>query len=705
MRTMRSIISVCFTILLLGAPAAFAEEAAPQPNRAEWTTLAAVEENETEEESVVEREPDKEATTMEKVIVSAQRLPGKPEELTRIPTNVTIITAEEIERSSARTVPEILKKEAGFVIYDLIGNGAQNVVDLRGFFQGQATAVFVDGVRVNEPSNNFATYELLPPLEDIERIEVIRGGASTIYGEGAFAGVINVITKEGVSEKPTVTVGSSFGSFHTQTHHITGSGRHKDFNYYIGFSRNLSSEGFRDNSEYRESKLLLKMGYDFSEYSGVSFSYDYVNNSFNAPGALTRAELRESRTQAPFNSVDGGEADLDIFSVNYHLNFLENFDLSLNAFIREVDNQILTTGRSGFGFFLDSDSSSPGFTAQLRNDDEFWGHRNILTVGFEYGENDFTDRGFFTDGMGENPTPFSKTETEEDVFGVFVEDSVNITDKLVLTAGVRYDENEFDFEDELDPTLGGKKQFNEVSPKLGLIYNIDDETSVYGSYSEGFLSPNVQQLFALGMFGSNPDLDPAVSQNYEVGLRKEFGEWLSAQITYFIMEIDDEILFDPSVGLFGSNANRDTEREGVELSATGGIGERVDWFANYTYIDATFESGINKHNSIQLIPENRFSAGVDIRLSEHFTFYFDGLFVDDQVFDGDEANAFDKLSDYTIFNAKLTFELGDFTAYVAGKNIFDREYSTRGIIGFGGSGPFFTPAPPAGLTVGASYIF
>ena len=143
----------------------------------------------------------------------------------------------------------------------------------------------------------------------------------------------------------------------------------------------------------------------------------------------------------------------------------------------------------------------------------------------------------------------------------------------------------------------------------------------------------------------------------------------------------------------------------MELSATGGIGERVDWFANYTYIDATFESGINKHNSIQLIPENRFSAGVDIRLSEHFTFYFDGLFVDDQVFDGDEANAFNKLGDYTIFNAKLTFELGDFTAYVAGKNIFDREYSTRGIIGFGGSGPFFTPAPPAGLTVGASYIF
>jgi iron complex outermembrane receptor protein len=702
---MRTIITVCITILLFTTPAAFADEGPPSPTETGWTTLAAAGDNDIGEESVVESEPDKEAPTMEKVLVSAQRLPGEPLELSRIPMNATVITAEEIERSSARTVPEILKRETGFVIFDQIGNGKQQVVDVRGFSEGTATALFVDGVRVNEPSNNFATYELLPPLEDIERIEVIRGGASTIYGEGAFAGVVNVITKKGVSKEPTITIGSSFGSFHTQAHHITGSGQYKDFNYYIGFTRDLSSEGFRDNSEYRESKLLVNAGYDFSEYSGISFSYNYVNNSFNAPGALTREELRESRTQAPFNSVDGGEADLDIFSTTYHVNFLENFDLSLNAFIRETEDELLTTGRSGSGFFLDSESSSPGFTAQLQNDDEFWGHRNILTVGFEYTENDFTDKGFLTDALGDNPIAFNETDTNEDVFGIFVEDSVNITDALVLTAGVRYDENEFDFEDEFDPTLSGDKQFNEVSPKVGLTYNFDDELSVYGTYSEGFLSPNVQQLFALGMFGSNPDLDPAVSKNFEVGVRKEFGDWLSTQINVFTMDIDDEILFDPSAGIFGSNVNSDTKREGVELSATGSIGERISWFANYTYIDATFESGLNNNETIPLVPENRFSAGVDIQLSEHFTFYFDGLFVDDQVFDGDEANEFDELGDYTIFNAKLTFELGDFTAYVAGENIFDRDYSSRGIIGFGGSGPFFTPAPPASVTVGASYIF
>jgi iron complex outermembrane receptor protein len=666
-----------------------------------------------EEKADAEDETPEPAPVLDKVVVSAQRLPGEPESLARIPTNVTIITAEEIARSSAETVQELLKSEAGFVAYDQVGNGVQSVVDLRGFFLGNATSVLVDGVRVNEPNDNFASLELLPPLEDIERIEIIRGGASTIYGEGAFAGVINVITKKGESAKPAVTLSSSFGSFETQRHHITGRGRHKDFNYYLGFARNLS-DGFRDNSESRESKLFLKLGYEFDERSDISIFYQYVDNHFGQPGALTREELHDDREDAPFNRVDQSEADLNIFSANYRLNFLDEFDLNLNAYRREVDTEVLPTGRLanffGSAFLTESENNSTGFTAQLQNDREFCGHRNVLTLGFEYTLNEFGAWGYDADLSGAKLGLSSRTYTEEDVYGIFIQDSLNITDALVLTAGVRYDNDDYDFEDKLNPAIDDSERFEEVSPKVGLIYNFDDSTSVYASYSEGFLSPTILQLFAYPGFFSNPDLEPAVSENYEIGLRKSYRDLVDVQLSLFMMDIEDEILFDPTIPPFGINVNRDTKREGVELSATGKLHERIDWFANYTYTDATFEDGIYEDNTIQLVPENRFSAGVAVKLTEHFTFYLDGLYVDEQVLDGDEANEFEELDDYTVFNAKLAFKRGDFTAYIAGRNIFDHEYETRGIIAsdpYAGFAlvPFYTPAPPASVMVGASYTF
>jgi iron complex outermembrane receptor protein len=439
-----------------------------------------------------------------------------------------------------------------------------------------------------------------------------------------------------------------------------------------------------------------------------------VDNHFGHPGALTREELHADREQAPFNAVDGSDADLNIFSASYHINFLDDYDLNLNVYRREVDTTVLPTGRMsnffGSAFLTESENDATGFTAQLKNDCELWGHRNVLTFGVEYTLNEFGAWGYDADLSGTKQDLASRTYIEEDVYGVFVEDSFDITEKLILTAGVRYDNDYYDFEDKFNPSIDDTERFEEVSPRVGLIYNFDDSTSVFAGYSEGFLSPTILQLFAYPGFFSNPDLKPAVSENYEVGLRKAYRDCVDVQLTLFTMDIDGEILFDPTAPPFGINVNRDTKREGVELSATGKIGERIGWFANYTYTDATFEEGIYDGNTVQLVPENRLGAGVDVKISDHVTFYFDGLYVDEQVMDGDEANVFDELDDYVVFNAKLAFRMGDFSAYVAGRNIFDREYETRGIIasdpyaGFADT-PFFTPAPPATFMVGASYTF
>ena len=131
------------------------------------------------------------------VVVSSTRLPDAPVDVRTLPAKVTVITADDIKRSGAKTVQEAIQWTNNIVMYDQVGNGFQQSIDLRGF-SGQpvpATSVFVDGQRINEPDFNAVNFDLIP-FDTIDRIEIIPGPA-TIYGKNALGGVINIITQSG----------------------------------------------------------------------------------------------------------------------------------------------------------------------------------------------------------------------------------------------------------------------------------------------------------------------------------------------------------------------------------------------------------------------------------------------------------------------------------------------------------------------------
>src|SRR5437879_3897357 len=131
---------------------------------------------------------------LEEVVVSSTRLPSEKVSIYDLPNKITVITADQIRKSGAKTVQEAIQYETGVVLYDQNGNPFQSTVDLRGF-SGQpfpSTSVFLDGVRINEPDTNGMNLDLIP-LESIERIEIIPG-PSAIYGKNALGGVINIIT-------------------------------------------------------------------------------------------------------------------------------------------------------------------------------------------------------------------------------------------------------------------------------------------------------------------------------------------------------------------------------------------------------------------------------------------------------------------------------------------------------------------------------
>src|SRR5262245_51017728 len=135
-------------------------------------------------------------TVEEHITVHATRLPDEEEPVSSVPAHVTVLTREDLARTGARTLQDALALEAGVILYDEVGNDVEKTLDLRGFSEGTGTAVFLDGVRLNDPRNNAVALESIP-LEAVDRIEIIRGSAAGLIGGGAQAGVIRVLTRTG----------------------------------------------------------------------------------------------------------------------------------------------------------------------------------------------------------------------------------------------------------------------------------------------------------------------------------------------------------------------------------------------------------------------------------------------------------------------------------------------------------------------------
>lgn len=161
------------------------------------------------------------------ILISPSRLPGKVESLYRYPSSVTVITQETIQRSKAKTIPEILRRTEGIYMHDSVGNQRDLTISLRGFNEGEDMLVLVDGVRLNEADSNTIIFPLIS-LKTVERIEIIRGTSSAIYGDGVFSGVINIITKRTPYGKEVFyETEVEYGSYQSvrTTHFFWGTGR------------------------------------------------------------------------------------------------------------------------------------------------------------------------------------------------------------------------------------------------------------------------------------------------------------------------------------------------------------------------------------------------------------------------------------------------------------------------------------------------
>ena len=656
--------------------------------------------------------------TLPPVVVSSTRLRDVEQPISQLPGKAIVITAEEIKTLGAKTIQEVLQYQTGVVLYDQVGNDFQSTVDMRGF-NGQpvtTTTVFVDGVRINEPDFNTINFDLIP-IEDIERMEILPGTA-TVFGRNVLGGVINITTKRGRTEGPHFGVSLGGGSFNRQKYGFSTDGvlPFGNLDYYFNVTRELT-DGYRDASGGRITRLAGKLGYRLGDDTDATLSYSHVLDHLKQAGSLPLSLLHVDR-KANFTPGDFTESNLNLVALNLRQKLPVGFSLAVNGFYRNNNQEGFVRGQTSESL-LQTQLDSGGGIAQLTHEGAILARKNLATLGFEYTRNQFdiTNCGFFG-GLHDLKScqgsfPFiTKQFTKEDVFGAYLTDSFTLFEPLILTAGVRYDWDHFDFTDKLDSTLNGGKTFHRFNPKAGLVYTPFKDLSFSFSYSEGIRIPTVTELFAQGPFGSNPNLLPMTSRNFEIGAKGRWSDWLEATLALFYMPVKDEILFivtDP-INFFGRNENISrTLRKGVEFSLKGHFKQWVDGFINYTATKATFETDVllfsgqvNKGDEITLVPRHRVSSGFNVHPVEGLTLSLFGTYVSSQFLLGDEPNQGKKLADYFVLNSRIAYEQKYWTAQLTLNNMTDRKYSTSGIIT---NQPFFVPATGFNVFAGVTFRY
>ncbi len=611
-----------------------------------------------------------EAQEMDVIVVTANR---SETALHEVGSSITVITREEIEQRQQPFFIDLLRTVPSLDVVRNGGPGGLTYVGIRGD-KPEHTLVLMDGVRMNDPASTGVSFDFATlTTDDIERIEILRGPQSTIYGSDAIGGVINIITRRG-SGKPSGFVSTEGGSFGTALEKFALSGGTGLLNYSLGASRqdmggissaaeqygNHETDGYHATSVATQLGIAPARNLDFECIVRYLSAKADLDNGGGAgqddPNFIVRSEQAVVRSQGRLSLFDDRwEQKLGISFSNLDRKSRNNTDA-----LHPSDLE-----RSSFhGESLAFDWQN---TLRLHK-------TNTLIMGVETREDKARSDYYSESSYG----PYSSVFPGESdrITGYYLQDRISLWDSWFTTLGVRLDDH--------------SRFGTETTYRFTSSYAVKQTgTRFKGSYGTGFKAPSLYQLY-VPTYG-NQALQPEKSTGWDLGVEQALLRGrVELSATWFANDFDDLIDFDSATSRY-INTKR-AESFGVELTATVTPTDAITLRAGYTWTKTK-----DKETGLELLrrPKNKFSIAANYRFVKKGNINLETAYVgkrQDVYFDPiSYASTRVKLGGYLLVNLAASYDVTKWLQLFARvDNMLDREYEeaygygTPGISGYGG---------------------
>ncbi len=499
------------------------------------------------------------------VVVTATRM---PQTITDVPANVSVITAQEIEDNHYNTVGEALQNVNGVVVRGQ-GHGEQDVILLNG---DERVLVMVDGRRINSDQGiavgrSTADLRMIPSMKNIDRIEVVKGSASALYGSDAVGGVINIITKKGQKDVKT-TIDAAYGAWHKGDYQITNEGSIKDFSWFITGSisrqeyfktkHNTFGKQKMPGSDTDDKNFSIRMDQKMGQRESVTVNYSHVNTYHGAhimgtsgyplflpTGFIKNGYVKRIRnaTDVTWNFKEGSKAPG--FLRYYHEQKYNSFDGEFKSKTDGIEYQN--------GWELGKD--------------------HVLIAGIDWRK---TSASNF--GNGSWPSNGYRDKSINNT-AVYVQDTWNISKKWTLVPGLRMDHH--------------NKYGTNWTPKVAVNFTPDKKNQLYTSWGRVFNAPQIDDLYTDGggTLG-NPNLNPEKGYTVNIGWNHEFDKKSSISMSAFYNDVKDAIYWKemPSGDWVANNFQRDKKR-GLEITYKQKLDKHWNFDAGMAFVHREVDEG------------------------------------------------------------------------------------------------------------------
>lgn len=584
---------------------------------------------------------------LEDTVVTAERRPTKKMET---PANTAVITAKEIEDNHYQSVDEAIGHVNGVSIVRM-GGGLRSYVRING---DDRVVIMIDGQKLNDDqgsaSGKFsADLNMIPSIDNIQRIEIVKGGSSALYGSDAVGGVINIITKNAVKNETKVDINT--GSWGSHNYTLSTQGKENDFSWFI--TGGLQKRGHFDykfdgnsptmeNSDYNNNSFSMKLKNRFSDANSLVVSYNHKSvdsglyDCFGSTSSLPSSY--GNRLQENFN--------------NYAVTWNYNEDKDVPAYIRFFYNEktINMGGQDPITYAVLQ--HAPMYNRVMGIDTQRgWklSNKHALVTGSEWHQsNSSNSLNGYEDRKLTN-------------ISLFVQDTWKFADKWTLVPGMRMDNHS---------AFG-----THWSPKVAINYLADADTQVYASWGRVFKAPTADDLYynAGGMYG-NPDLQAETGYTATIGMNHNFNEKTSVGISFFQSRLNDAIAWLNIPGTWDYRATNleEEKRQGMELSFKQELSPMWSYDIGYSYIR---REATKKANGIAMgvDPSNLQPNGY--RIGVHYKSGAWKANLLGTIGSGLDAQYYNNNSSYNVWDFNLSYDIKkNLTTYFKVNNLTNQEH-------------------------------